>query len=67
MYSFDYKSSALPTELNWLSSKGEKKVMFFLTMIKCFIILTIQNLMQRYAEVCRDMSRKWPLKWPPKK
>ena len=37
-----------------------------LKLIKRFLIFCSKYLMLRYAGICTDMSRKWPLKWPPK-
>ena len=51
MYSFDYKSSALPTELNWLFLERKAESDVFPNKHQAFSFF---NSAKPYAEICRD-------------
>ena len=51
MYSFDYKSSALPTELNWLFLERRAESDVFPNKHQAFSFF---NSAKPYAEICRD-------------
>ena len=57
MYSFDYKSSALPTELNWLFPERRRENADFIGVNQAFSVF---NSSKPYAEICRDMQRYEP-------
>ena len=57
MYPFDYKSSALPTELNWLFLERRRKNAYF---IKVNQVFYISDYAKPYAEICRGMQRYEP-------
>ena len=57
MYSFDYKSSALPTELNWLFLERRAESDVFPNNDQVFYI---SDYAKPYAEICRGMQRYEP-------
>ena len=57
MYPFDYKSSALPTELNWLFPERRAESDVFPNNDQVFYI---SDYAKPYAEICRDMQRYEP-------
>ena len=57
MYSFDYKSSALPTELNWLFLERRAESDVFPKKYQAFSFF---NSSKPYAEICRDRLQYEP-------
>jgi len=54
---FDYKSSALPTELNWLFPERRRKNADFIKFNQAFSFF---NSAKPYAEICRDRLQYEP-------
>jgi hypothetical protein len=57
VYSFDYKSSALPTELNWLFPERKAESDVFPNKHQAFSVF---NSVKPYAEIGRDRQRYEP-------
>jgi len=57
VYSFDYKSSALPTELNWLFLERKAESDVFPNKHQAFSFF---NSAKPYAEICRDRLQYEP-------